>query len=108
MAKEAIEAVKKAEEEANNFLQSASQASRDLKKEAELLAEEKYKTIMEEADKEAKILRDRALQEGEEISKPVIEKGLEEAEKILAIKDEELKSAVNIIIERIVNVNGNS
>ena len=63
---------------------------------------------MEEGDREAKELREKAVQEAENQSKPVLEQGLNEAKKILEITDAELDAAVNIIIERIVNVNGNS
>lgn len=108
MAKEAIEAIRKAEKEANTILQEASQASRDLKKEAQLSAEKKYKNIMDEAHVQAKELREKALLEGEDISKPIIAKGTEEAKSILNMDDAKLNFAANIIIERIVNVNGNS
>lgn len=108
MAKEAIEAIRKAEEEANNILQEAIQTSRDSKRETQLLAEEKFKLIIDEANNEAKELREKALLEGENISIPIINKGDEESKKILNMSDAKLESAANIIIERIVNVNGNS
>ncbi len=108
MAKEAIEAVKEAEAKAQAILQEANQTAKNIRQEAELLAEEKYKSIMEEGEREAKEIREKAIQEGENESKPVLEKGLNEAKKILEITDSDLNTAVNIIIERIVNINGNS
>jgi len=33
---------------------------------------------------------------------------MKESEKLLALSDDDLNKAVNIIIERIVNINGNS
>lgn len=108
MAKEAIEKVKEAEVQANVIMQEANQNSRDSKKEAEILADEKYKQIIGEAEKEAKQIQEKALQEGEVESKPILEKGLIEAKKLEEITDQDLNSVVNIIIERIVNANGNS
>lgn len=108
MAKEAIEKVREAEVQANVIMQEANQNSRDSKKEAEILADEKYKQIIREADREAKEIQEKALQEGEIESKPILEKGLIEAKKLEEITDQDLDSVVNIIIERIVNVNGNS
>ncbi len=108
MAKEAIEKVREAEVQANVIMQEANQNSRDSKKEAEILADEKYKQIIREADREAKEIQEKALQEGEIESKPILEKGLIEAKKLEEITDQDLDSVVNIIIERIVNANGNS
>lgn len=108
MAKDAIEAVKEAEEKSRIILQEASQASRDSRREAELIADGKYNEILDEAEKQAKALRDKALKEGEEVSAPLIENGMKEAGKFIALTDTELDLAANIIIERIVNANGNS
>ncbi len=108
MAKEAIEAVREAEQEANRMLQDATQTSRDIKKEAERLAEEKYQQILEEANREAEEIKQKALQEGEAVAKPILEKGMKESERLIALSDEDLSQAVNIIIERIVNTYGNS
>lgn len=108
MAKDAIEAVKEAEEKSRIILQEASQASRDSRREAELNADSKYDEILDEADKEVKALKEKALKEGEAISTPMIDNGMKEAEKFIALTDTELDLAANIIIERIVNANGNS
>lgn len=108
MARDAIEAVKEAEEKSRMILQEASQLSRDSKREAELTAEKKHIEILEEANQEAEALREKALREGEKISAPLIETGIKEAEEFIALTDTELDLAANIIIERIVNANGNS
>ncbi|MFY9213082.1 MAG: hypothetical protein WAO45_00010 [Tissierellaceae bacterium] len=108
MAKDAIEAVKEAEQQGHRILQEATQASRDSKREAELTAQKKYMEILEEANREAEALREKALKEGEEISAPLIETGIKEAEEIIALPVAELDLAANIIIERIVSANGNS
>jgi len=108
VAKEAIEAVKEAEAQAHAILQEATQASRDLMQTAEALAEDKYRQIMEEAEKEANAIKEQALSEGESIAKPIIEKGMQESQELAKMSNEDLDKTVNIIIERIVNVNGNS
>lgn len=108
MAKEAIEAVKAAEEKAKALLQEANQAAKDSKREAEVLAEKKFREILGEAEAKAKELKEKALLEGEAAAKPVIQKGKEETRKFYSLTDEDLEPAVNIIIERIVSANGDS
>lgn len=108
MAKEAIEAVKSAEEKAKTLLQEASQASRDSRREAELLAENKFREILNEAEAKAKEIKENALSEGEALAKPIFQKGSEEVKKFSSLTDQDLESAVNIIIERIVSANGDS
>lgn len=108
MAKEAIEAVKTAEEKAKKILEEVNQNSRDLLQEAKEEAEQKYQKTTKEARDEGEKLKEKALLEGESISKPIIEKGKKQAIEIAALTDEDVDSAVNFIIERIVNTNGNS
>ncbi|MDD2482582.1 MAG: ATPase [Lutispora sp.] len=108
MAKDAIETVKDAEEKAKTLLQDAILTSKNSKQEAETLAEQEYKKILANAKNEAEEIKRLAVQEGESIAKPIIERGIESAKALNDLKDEKLDSAVNIIIERIVNANGNS
>lgn len=108
MAKDAIGSVKDAEEKARAILQSAIQDSKNSQQEAEVLAEQEYKRILSDAKAEAEKIKRLAVQEGESIAKPIIERGIEGAKSLKNLKDENLDSAVNIIIERIVNANGNS
>lgn len=108
MAKEAIEAVKAAEEKAREILLDAGHKARDSKKEAELTAERLYREILEKAEKDAQILKENAVRDGESIAKPIIEKGKLESQKIASLQDNDLSGAVNLIIERIVNADGNS
>ncbi|HSP48196.1 MAG TPA: ATPase [Clostridiaceae bacterium] len=108
MAKEAIEAVKAAEEKAREILLEAGHRSRDSRRDAELTAERLYKEILEKAEREAQLLRENAVKEGESIAGPIIETGKLESQKIASLQDNDLSGAVNLIIERIVNADGNS
>lgn len=108
MAKEAIEAVKAAEEKAKGILVEAGHKSRDSRRDAELTAERLYREILEKTEKDAQLLKENAVKEGETIAKPIIEKGKLESQKIASLQDNDLSGAVNLIIERIVNADGNS
>lgn len=108
MATEAILAVKKAEETAEKILTEVAQSSKKILEESTKKAEEEYKLIILEANKEAETIKKTAVNEGEAIAKPILEKGKAEAETLGKIEDEKLKEMTNIIIERIVNKNGNS
>ena len=108
MAKDAIEMVKSAEEKAAALLQEASQRSSNSIHEAEVFAEQEFKSIILEAKAQAEKIKKTAVQEGESIAKPIIEKGIGEAKELSKLSNEKIESAINIIIERIVNANGNS
>ncbi len=108
MAKDAIEAIRNAEAEARTLLQNAKDTSIELKNETEVLAEDKFNEILEEAREKAKQLKEASVKEGEALAAPILQEGKKESEALLAMKDEDLEVAVNIIIERIVNTNGNS
>lgn len=108
MAKDAIEAVREVEEKAKTLLQDAALTSKELRQEAESLADKEYGQILAQAETKAKQLKDTAVLEGEAIAKPIIDKGMEEAKALFEMNDKELEPAVTIIIERIVNANGNS
>lgn len=108
MAKDAIEAVKAAEENAKTILSEANFAFKNAVMDAEKKAEQEYDKILTFAEQEAKNIKDRFVKEGEDTSKPILEAGNKEVEKLKNIKDDALEDSVNIIIERIVNANGNS
>lgn len=108
MAKDAIEAVKFAEEKAKNIISEATVISKNSLLESEQLAEQEYKRIISLGEDKAKEIKNKAIQEGEAIAKPIIDKGNMEAKYLYEIKDEILDNSINIIIERIVSANGNS
>ncbi|MDR7871475.1 MAG: hypothetical protein RIN55_11485 [Tissierellaceae bacterium] len=108
MAKDAIISVKEAEEKVRKMIEESVQASKRSKNETILRAEEEYVRIINEAEDNAKLIRDDAKIEGETVSKPILEDGSLEASKIIDISDDNINTAVNNIIERIVNANGNS
>lgn len=108
MATEAILAVKKAEETAKKILEDVAVYSKKNLDESYQKAEEEYNTIILEASKEAEEIKRIAVTEGEAIAKPILEKGKAEAEMLEKLEENKLKEVTNIVIERIVNKNGNS
>lgn len=107
MAKEALDAVKEAEDKARELMAEAGKRSRDIRREAENQAETKFKQILQDASKESDLLKEKAKAEGESIAKPILEKGEQEASRLESLESKDLGDAVNIIIERIVKANGN-
>lgn len=108
MGNNAIEAVREAEEKARILLQEANNKVIELTKEAEAIAEEEYQKILSDTELKSKQLKDTAIEEGKAIAKPIIDKGMKDAKALLAMTNKDLKGAVNIIVERVVNANGNS
>ena len=108
MATEAILAVKKAEETAKEILEQVAQYSRKTLDESFRKAEEEYKNIISDANNQADEIKKIAVSEGQAIAKPILEKGKAEAETLQKLEENKLKEVTNIVIERIVNKNGNS
>jgi V/A-type H+-transporting ATPase subunit G/H len=108
VAKEAVELVKKAEEEAKALLEESRIHSDKTINEAKISAKEKYKQILNDAKKEAENIKRKAEEDALSMAQPTIIKGKEKANAIKNIHVTELSSAINIVIERIVKANGNS
>lgn len=108
MGNNAIEAVREAEEKARTLLQDTNNKVVELKKEAEAIAEKEYEKILSDTESKSKDLKETAIEEGKAIAKPIIDKGIKDAKALLAMNNKDLKDAVNIIVERVVNANGNS
>jgi len=107
MAKEALDAVKEAEDIARDIMAESVQKARDIRRNAEGEAERKFKEILSDASKEADLLKAKAKAEGDGIARPILEKGKQEASRLESLESKNLGDAVNIIIERIVKANGN-
>jgi V/A-type H+-transporting ATPase subunit G/H len=108
MAKEAVELVKQAEEEAKALLEQYRIYSEKALDEAKVSAKEKYKQILYDAKTEAENIKKKAEEDAQSKAQPTILKGKENADAIRNMDEKELTSAINIVIERIVKTNGNS
>ncbi len=108
MAKDAIMSVKEAEGQVKEIIKESEQNAIRSKEETIQYSEDESKRIINEAKESAKALQEEARREGEAASVPILENGSLDAEKIIGINEEKISLAVNIIIERIVNANGNS
>lgn len=108
MAKDAIFAVKEAEKEAQKLLENAKDISKRLKDESITKGEEEFNRILDDGRLKAKEISEDAKMQGDALAKPILEKGKIEAEKLANLDPEKMDMAVNFIIERIVNANGNS
>ena len=53
-------------------------------------------------------MMDEAVNEGNQEAKPILEKGEVEARNILEVSEDKINSAVKLVVERIVNIHGNS
>lgn len=82
--------------------------SKEIVKNASIQAEEEYsKTLSEANSKKAQIIA-KAEDEGNSEAKPILEKGEKEVASIKNISEEKKNNAINLIVERIVKIHGNS
>jgi len=102
LALEAISKLKKAEAEAEEIIQKAMNASKEIINNAKAEAETTYNKIINDANsKKIEILK-KAEDEGNSIAEPLLKKGEEEVVEIKNISEEKRKDAINLIVERIV------
>ncbi len=108
MAKEAIEKIRLAEEQARKLVSDAQTRSKELLKEAEDKAKAYDSEIIAQANQEALELKAKAKADAEKSMEGVREEGKAAVSSILGINDSEIDKAAQAILERIVKTNGNS
>jgi V/A-type H+-transporting ATPase subunit G/H len=108
LALEVINSLKDAENQAEEIVNKAQADRKEIIKKAEEKAKEEYTRIIAEANSQVVSIMDTAVKEGEQKAAPIKEKGSQEEEAILNLTGVEFDKAVNMVIERIVNTNGNS
>ncbi|HDK7167274.1 ATP synthase F0 subunit B [Clostridium sporogenes] len=108
MAKDAIKEIKAAEEEANKIINDAKLESREIIKKAEENALKEYKDIINKSSLEAKRIMDEVESKANGEATLIFKEGKEKADEILNVSNDLLDKAVNLVVERIVNFNGDS
>ncbi|NEZ45921.1 ATPase [Clostridium niameyense] len=108
MAIEAIESIRIAENRASTILKQAKDKSKDIVKNSNEEARKKYEKIIKDAEKEAKDIIEKSIETAKKDSIPILDKGIESVKNIRNVSQDNLNKAINIVIERIVKVNGNS
>jgi V/A-type H+/Na+-transporting ATPase subunit G/H len=108
LALEEIKEIKRVEEEALNLIKAAEAQSKDTFKAAQSEAMEKYNTTLEEIKARVKAIVDEAVSSSEKEATAILEKGRGQIKDILDLPKRKLDAASKLIIERIVNSNGNS
>ena len=108
LATDAILKVKDAELKAKEILEKAYKDVSILKEEVKEKVKKSYEEAIKNAEKEAEELKLKYKNEGEAIATPVFESAERKVSSIKDIEESKLKSVVDLIVERIVNSNGNS
>ena len=108
MATDAILKVKDAELKAKEILEKANKDILILKEETKEKVKKSYDEAIKNAKKEAEELKLKYKNEGEAIAMPIFESAERKVSSIKGIEEGKLKSVVDLIVERIVNSNGDS
>lgn len=108
LALEALKEVKATEEHANLIIKEAQTKANETIKNAHLQGQEQYNNIIVNAKENSKSIIDNAIKLANDEAAPVLEKGYKEKGEILKISEDKKNKAVNLVIERIVNIHGNS
>lgn len=108
MAVEAIKEIKKVEKQAEAMVKEAHQQSKEIISKATLQGEVQYKTIVEEAKVKAQEIINLSITSGNEEAEALLVAGESKCAGIRNLSEDRINSAVKLVIERIVNINGNS
>ncbi|MBE6053716.1 MAG: ATPase [Clostridium sartagoforme] len=108
MALEAINDIKRAEEEAEKIIDEATAKSKEIIKNASILAEEEYNKTLAAANLRKNEILNKAEEEGNLEAKPILDQGERDVEEIKKISTDKKNNAINLIVERIVKIHGNS
>ena len=108
MALDAINEIRKAEEKAEKIILDAKEKAKVIVNEAKIEAEKQYDdTISISKVKAAEIMND-AVEKGNNEASPILEKGKEDVDAISNMSQKIKDNAINIVVERIVKIHGNS
>lgn len=108
LATDAILKVKDAELKAKEILEKAHKDALILKEEVKEKVKKSYDEAIKNAKKEAEELKLKYKNDGEAIATPIFENAEKKVSSIREIEESKLKSVVDLIVERIVNSNGDS
>ena len=108
MALEAITQIKNVEAEADNIIKDATAKSKEILQKANEDAESQYEKAIVAAKEKCNSIIEKAIAEGQSKAEPILKQGEKDSQDIYNISTEKKMSAVKLVIERIVKVNGNS
>ncbi|MBS6601319.1 MAG: ATPase [Clostridium sp.] len=108
MALEAITQIKNVEAEADNIIKDATVKAKQILQQANEDAESQYEKAIVAAKEKCNSIIEKAIAEGQSKAEPILKQGEKDSQDIYNISTEKKMSAVKLVIERIVKVNGNS
>lgn len=104
---EVIKKVKEVEEQAELLITGAQKESVSMIKNANIEGQEIYHTMVLDAKEKGNQMMLGALTVAEKDVTKILEKGSAQQEEIVQHSKEQMKNAINLVIERIVDMNGN-
>lgn len=108
MALDVILKVKEAEKKADASIKLANDKSKEILKKAQTDANDTYNSmIIDSKEKESDIITEN-IQNANCKAKDIFKNGEKEVQEILNISNEKKQNAVKLVVERIVNIHGNS
>ena len=108
LALEAITQIKNVEAEADNIIKDAKVKAKQILQQANEDAESQYEKAIVAAKEKCNSIIEKAIAEGQSKAEPILKQGEKDSQDIYNISTEKKMSAVKLVIERIVKVNGNS
>lgn len=108
MAAEAVLKVKQAEEQASELVRKANDEAKELIRKAEADGLSRQKAVIMEANRQKAEMIEQANLRAVQGCADLLREGESQRQQILNPEPQKFEQAVQIVIERIVNVNGNS
>ncbi|MGL4740133.1 MAG: ATPase [Sarcina sp.] len=108
MAVEIISEIKNTEQLAREIIINANKEAKEIISKATLDAEQTRKSILDNAKSEGQEIIDAAVTSANIEAEKLFEKGEKDCKSITSLEQEKIDQAVKLVIERIVNIHGNS
>lgn len=99
---QAIDIVRQVEQEADQLIEQARTAARDMKDQATVTAKAQTDELLEAARIKARQLDDVAVKIGHEEVRPILEAAKQRSEQLLAMPEDKLSAVAQTIVERIL------
>ncbi|MGL5764869.1 MAG: ATPase [Sarcina sp.] len=108
MAVEIISEIKNTEQVAREIIINANKEAKEIISKATLEAEQSHKAILDDAKCEGQKIIDAAVTSANIKAEKLFEQGKKDCKSITDLDKEKIDQAVKLVIERIVNIHGDS
>lgn len=107
MAAEAVYQIKQTEDQGRETVRKAGDTAKQIVADAKKKGEEHRKTVLEDAMRQRETIIRAAVERANKECEAIVKQGAVQRESLMNPESSKLESAIQLVMERIVSVNGN-